>query len=1058
MSTKSPNIEQERAISRAGGVLLSAGAGSGKTFVIIEHIVFKLQEIRTKHSYEHLSKNITSILSRITLMTFTKKATGEMSIRLTRRIEELLLLDNESESKFWQLIYKNLSAIKILTIHGLCHHLLRSGYWPNFPLEIDLLNSMAHRQKIKILFDQWYEKTGNVLKPQFLAHTHELFKAIEEIFLSPELRILWEEPHHSSECHQELDEFFIEWSQLRNFNQLFTNHYSYDNDKKKAEKKGFQTLAAFSSLAQKQGQINSKNFKCYRDFFREMGRFPVATKDMLADELAFRDEMKVLHEDIKVWAEDLFELENHFELYQEWAKTLMTVFQYINAHYQDISGFSFADLEYYVYRGLENPMALKKIHESHTYFIVDEFQDTSYVQFDILKKLIGNDFLKLYAVGDRKQAIYGFRGGELQVFHECESLMSADGNLSLRSNYRSKKNIVSFNNQFFTQIFPLGFKFEDSDAHHTNMEEQLVPISNQSCTGEIYALRASLPSNEIEINLDLCEAQALANEIELLIQDKSVESICVLYRKLRPSYYLIDILKEKNLSFAAQIKISFLDDPLISFFKILVENVLNSDDEVKKKSSFFQLSALSEILGIEKLHQRQIEDFKENANILGIKNSFLKFVLNLGITNSFYEQNFTLVFSICDLGLNDFLQIYQLLNENNNEYSTELFSGKSEKRIILMSAHASKGLEFDAVLLGGVHTNGGYQGMKEKVGKMPRSFRWKKSYDQNKFFKSPAYFLEAEILKQKSFSESKRLLYVACTRAVSTLCWVDLRQNEKVLISDQNSWIKALRISDVPFKNVEINDKQLIAPVEVSFLQKDSLGLIVSKTPITLGISSELSVTRLATLAECPFKFYLQNICKINSSEKYYDVAEEGEPVFYSSKERGTAIHLVLSKLFKKEITSENISADLKDIVVWVQSLSKQYENYTCVSEELIKFSFFNNMISGTPDIYFINDKHLAVWDFKTGIRDERNEAGYWFQLMCYAYGIGKIYPLGPETIIEMNLVYLDEKNNYIKNLSLFEISRELFSVWQKTESLYQVNLVHCSQCEYSTICKKSKP
>ena len=401
-----------------------------------------------------------------------------------------------------------------------------------------------------------------------------------------------------------------------------------------------------------------------------------------------------------------------------------------------------------------------------------------------------------------------------------------------------------------------------------------------------------------------------------------------------------------------------------------------------------------------------------------------------------------------------------MLKESEDEYSTELVSGSTGKRITLMTAHASKGLEFDAVLLGGIHTNGAYHGMREKVGKMPNSFRYKKSYDQNKFNKSPVYFLEAEILKQKNFSESKRLLYVACTRAISKLIWVDLRDSSKELIEDQNSWIKALRKSSTAQLKALTLDGLTTAKIKnVSFVQKDSLGLMVHATSIKCGITSELSVTRLATLAECPFKFYLQNICKISTdqSEKFFESnEEEGQSIFYSSKERGTAIHLILSKIFKNELYLENAPVDLRDIIAWVQSLAIKYSKHQCSSEETIKFSFFNNMIAGTPDIFFITKNNIAVWDFKTGLRNEEDEASYWFQLMCYAYGIGKIYPVPPESQIEMRLLYVDEKKDAVKKLSYQEISRELFLIWEKTECLYQVNPKHCLQCEYSSICKKS--
>jgi hypothetical protein len=150
------------------------------------------------------------------------------------------------------------------------------------------------------------------------------------------------------------------------------------------------------------------------------------------------------------------------------------------------------------------------------------------------------------------------------------------------------------------------------------------------------------------------------------------------------------------------------------------------------------------------------------------------------------------------------------------------------------------------------------------------------------------------------------------------------------------------------------------------------------------------------------------------------------------------------------------VPLELTEMFNWVQSLKSNYDGYTCVSEETIKFSFFNNMISGTPDAYFLSADNLVIWDFKTGLRDELNENAYWFQLMAYALGLGKIYPRNIEGQIELSLLYVDEKKCITKKLSYSDISRELFSVWKKTESLYQVNLDHCSRCDYSTICNKS--
>ena len=81
---KTPNTEQRAAIEHCGGVLLKAGAGSGKTFVLIEHIchlISKFIEENGGLELSHFENKIRERLNSIALMTFTKKAAGELSIR-----------------------------------------------------------------------------------------------------------------------------------------------------------------------------------------------------------------------------------------------------------------------------------------------------------------------------------------------------------------------------------------------------------------------------------------------------------------------------------------------------------------------------------------------------------------------------------------------------------------------------------------------------------------------------------------------------------------------------------------------------------------------------------------------------------------------------------------------------------------------------------------------------------------------------------------------------------------------------------------------------------------
>ena len=121
----------------------------------------------------------------------------------------------------------------------------------------------------------------------------------------------------------------------------------------------------------------------------------------------------------------------------------------------------FAELQLRARSALDHPLGavLTTLHDRHRYLMVDEFQDTDALQWSIVSRLARPGGLtgdRLFFVGDAKQAIYGFRGGDVQVFNLArEQLAGADvGGLAgtLSTNRRSRPALITFFNGLFADV------------------------------------------------------------------------------------------------------------------------------------------------------------------------------------------------------------------------------------------------------------------------------------------------------------------------------------------------------------------------------------------------------------------------------------------------------------------------------------------------------------------------------------------------------------------------------------------------------------------------------
>lgn len=102
----------------------------------------------------------------------------------------------------------------------------------------------------------------------------------------------------------------------------------------------------------------------------------------------------------------------------------------------------------------DGPLALT-LRQKYRVALVDEFQDTDRMQWDIFRILFDREDHNYFLIGDPKQSIYGFRGADLSVYFEACETVKTEHRYSLGTNYRSRKELVESCNYLFERLFSL---------------------------------------------------------------------------------------------------------------------------------------------------------------------------------------------------------------------------------------------------------------------------------------------------------------------------------------------------------------------------------------------------------------------------------------------------------------------------------------------------------------------------------------------------------------------------------------------------------------------------
>ncbi len=220
------------------------------------------------------------------------------------------------------------------------------------------------------------------------------------------------------------------------------------------------------------------------------------------------------------------------------------------------------------------PFIYERLGEKYRHYFIDEFQDTSEMQWTNLIPLVSNaleseDELgqrgSLLLVGDAKQAIYRWRGGKAEQFldlinHNKNPFVSSPEIANLPANYRSYDEIIKFNNDFFSKTSP----FLTNVAYQKLFVEGNKQEHN-SKKGGVVQLDFITAETKIEED-ELYGARVLQTIGEVLAKNYSLKDICILTRKKKQGIFLADhltqsgipIISSETLLLNSSLKVRFL--------------------------------------------------------------------------------------------------------------------------------------------------------------------------------------------------------------------------------------------------------------------------------------------------------------------------------------------------------------------------------------------------------------------------------------------------------------------------------------------------------------------
>jgi ATP-dependent helicase/nuclease subunit A len=704
------------------------------------------------------------------------------------------------------------------------------------------------------------------------------------------------------------------------------------------------------------------------------------------------------------------------------------------------SSISISEFSRKIYEVISNdpvPFVYEKLGDRYFHILIDEFQDTSILQWQNFMPLIENAVSinkKNLLVGDAKQSIYKFRSGEVGLIASLSSqnkelvssklskndldhqrfdyLIQQTETNNLGSNYRSSKEIVDFNNEFYSWISNQEVYKNYSDLLqpvYGNNLIQKAEIPEDKLPGQVdfLILEKNLSNKNIEqIESDWMLKQVL-NLIKLNIENKNFQykDIAILTRKNKDSNFLALQLKEHNIPVISADSLLVHYSPLVSFliswFKLINEPnseliffelmFINADiNQISldfEKNNEFKKDKLTSYLqkAVQFIHENQIDisdiDFTCNSIVNLTYTLIHKFKLFYKSESQDYILKFLDIINEFSLLKSDTIfDFLEYFTENKSNLS--IASPDNQNAITITSIHKSKGLEYPVVII--PFATWTHQASQEEIwfdiskeGPYQELFMDDKGYlnkfyfkVRNKFFEQSEYLNEQKNIELDAiFLDSLNMLYVATTRPKQQLHILVTKVSEEITSATRTIYKNSIANMIVDFIEQKTQQVELSNQLSSDFDDHTFYYRMNNEIQKANFFSSKNSlVLKLISLVPT---LEMKPRLRITSSKK------ELFSKAANKRKKGELAHLILSKIDTSDtyLLSNSIALDGFEKTVFEALNNPQINQYFKEGELLFAEQDIlcpNGQIIRPDRVVYLNNTTFVV-DFKTGKKSDQH-------------------------------------------------------------------------------------